>query len=416
MGNYLSVNISVDALEWTEHWLSEKQRCDVLNVSVACNEKTSPKIKILAIESKARSEVEPFPLTLEAEPFKKGIPQVVSTLEALDEILCEGEGTDVLSDLKQGAFVEHLLSEVLSRIYPVPPEMAAAYTHVIRHLTLLSRRELKCHDELLLSGMVVATQRRSTAPTVREAKSVRGENRDWSVELIRCGVPHLRSIFEELEMPAIAGAAMGALDEEQSVTENADSIKGSGEAAQESKYVELPKNTLDGASNQDRGTTLASSNPESETPEPLSPDVSDTVHQLGSALALRQFPTEPIDFSLTVVGPTLISVPVVLKAGYSSKQIEQATKDIARELGVRSVTVENDSRAYHIRFLIPRKDRTFPSVPIEAAIASDIERKHYLGLLLGVGVDGKPFRSFVSEWPHLLVAGTTGSGKTTFLK
>jgi DNA helicase HerA-like ATPase len=31
-------------------------------------------------------------------------------------------------------------------------------------------------------------------------------------------------------------------------------------------------------------------------------------------------------------------------------------------------------------------------------------------------VDGKPFRSHVSEWPHLLVAGTTGSGKTTFLR
>jgi hypothetical protein len=35
---------------------------------------------------------------------------------------------------------------------------------------------------------------------------------------------------------------------------------------------------------------------------------------------------------------------------------------------------------------------------------------------LGVGVDGNAYRSFVSEWPHLLVAGTTGSGKTTFLK
>jgi FtsK/SpoIIIE family len=409
MADYLSVSISVDALEWTEHWLTKQQRCDVLSISIACNERVNPKIKLLAIESKARSEVEPFPLTVEAEPFKKGIPQVISTLEALQEILCEGEGTDVLSDLKQGAFVEHLLSEVLSRIYPVPPEQAAAFTYVIKQLTLLSRRELSCESDLEMRGMVVATQRRSTAPTVRELKTIRGDSRDWKIELIRCGVPHLRAIFEEMGLAFIAQATVGTAappsDSAQPLRDCISTQLLSDRLAAEDQIPYENKNETEPA-------PVKVLVPR----EPLTADVEDTVSQLETALVLRQFPTEPVDRTLTVVGPTLISVPVVLKAGHSSKQIEQATKDIARELGVRSITVENDTRAYHIRFLIPRKDRIFPELPENSAIASDSDRNHYLGLLLGVGVDGQPFRSFISEWPHLLVAGTTGSGKTTFLK
>jgi S-DNA-T family DNA segregation ATPase FtsK/SpoIIIE len=105
---------------------------------------------------------------------------------------------------------------------------------------------------------------------------------------------------------------------------------------------------------------------------------------------------------------------VSLKAGEKIAPIIQASEDMARELGVSTVAVENDpDRPYYIRFLLPRADREFPTIPSSRPV---VNADHYLPLWLGAQVDGTPYQSHVSEWPHLLVAGTTGSGKTTFLR
>ncbi len=138
--------------------------------------------------------------------------------------------------------------------------------------------------------------------------------------------------------------------------------------------------------------------------------------QLEAACKLRRFKIEDIDPTFVKVGPSLISIPVVLEAGESIKPIEGSLPDIARELGVKAITIESDPRPYHIRFLVPAKSRTFPKIPRNLFVPYDGEISQYLGLALGQTVDGQDFRSFVSEWPHLLVAGTTGSGKTTLIK
>jgi hypothetical protein len=416
VSKYLTVSLSVDALEWTGHWLGDR-RCDLIAVSVARSDDVSPKVRMTAIESKARSDSEPIDVTLDAEPFKDGAEQVAATLDAMNEILCPEAAADVISDLKQSAFLEHLLSEVLARIYPVAQHSAMADTFVIKHLTRLSRRELRCGDELVLEGLVVTTQRLASVQTKEKQLQVPGEACDWPVKLVRCGVPQLRELFEEMGLEQLAKITIG--DVTEAAPRDAAAVAGQSSRADEiSSVAKATSKTVPpiGPGSQVLvGAELSAADAPAQASS-LPQDVQDLVNQLDAALTLRQFPTEPIDSAMTVVGPTLISVPVVLQAGHSSKSIESATRDIARELGVRTVAVENDERAYHIRFLIPRRDRAFPPLPNNAAIAFDKDRGHYLGLQLGVGVDGKPFRSFVSEWPHLLVAGTTGSGKTTFLK
>jgi S-DNA-T family DNA segregation ATPase FtsK/SpoIIIE len=140
------------------------------------------------------------------------------------------------------------------------------------------------------------------------------------------------------------------------------------------------------------------------------------IQQLDAACRLRRFKIEKIDSNLVVLGPTLTNIPVVLEPGESIKPIETALPDLARELGVRTIAVENDPRPYHIRFLIPRPQRIFPPLPVDSTQTLDANRQQYFGILLGQTIEGLDYRSWVSEWPHLLVAGTTGSGKTTLLK
>jgi S-DNA-T family DNA segregation ATPase FtsK/SpoIIIE len=106
-----------------------------------------------------------------------------------------------------------------------------------------------------------------------------------------------------------------------------------------------------------------------------------------------------------------------LRAGASIRPIEGALDDLAREVGAESVSVENDpDRPYHVRFTAARRHRQFPTLPAEAAPIIDKHSQSYLGLYLGRTLDGQDHVSFVSTWPHMLVGGSTGSGKTTFVK
>src|SRR5262249_6858128 len=118
-----------------------------------------------------------------------------------------------------------------------------------------------------------------------------------------------------------------------------------------------------------------------------------------------------------VLASAVVSVPMALKAGASIRPIEGALDDLAREVGVERVSVENDpDRPFHVRFLIARRARTFPPLPGTMPTLFDAESQSYLGLYLGQTLGGHDFLSFVSSWPHMLVGGTTGSGKTTFIR
>jgi len=131
----------------------------------------------------------------------------------------------------------------------------------------------------------------------------------------------------------------------------------------------------------------------------------------------RGFPFEEPDIEKVTVAPALYSVSMALRAGASIRPIENALDDLAREVGVPSISVENDpARPYHLRFVIARRDRKFPQLPEQQAPLSDADSQSYLGLYLGSTLDGRDYNSFVSSWPHMLVGGTTGSGKTTFIR
>ena len=118
-----------------------------------------------------------------------------------------------------------------------------------------------------------------------------------------------------------------------------------------------------------------------------------------------------------VLGPTLIAASMELRQGASIRPIESALADLAREVGVEAISVENDpARPFYIRFLIARQDREFPELPAEPAPIVEPAEQAYLGVFIGATTDGRPFLSWVSSWPHMLVSGTTGSGKTTFIR
>ncbi len=97
-----------------------------------------------------------------------------------------------------------------------------------------------------------------------------------------------------------------------------------------------------------------------------------------------------------------------LEKGQKLSKAESVSEEIALRLGVENVSISkspNESQMIYID--VPNKN-------IKPLYFKDIPRESGK-FFVGVGIDGKPVFSDMDALCHLLIAGTTGSGKSTFL-
>ena len=129
-------------------------------------------------------------------------------------------------------------------------------------------------------------------------------------------------------------------------------------------------------------------------------------------LKLADFGVE-VDVVAVHPGPVITRFELQPAAGIKSAQITNLAKDLARGLSVISVrVVEVIPGKSTIGLEIPNQNRqivflsdVLQSEPYERASSP-------LTLALGKSIAGRPMVADISRMPHLLVAGTTGSGKS----
>lgn len=95
-----------------------------------------------------------------------------------------------------------------------------------------------------------------------------------------------------------------------------------------------------------------------------------------------------------------------LAAGQRVAAVTGLTSELALALGTSSVRVTTDGGTLAVE--VPAAVRTFP-------IPAPLTDEHPLAFVVGVDVTGETITARLSDLPHLLVAGTTGSGKSVFL-
>lgn len=115
-------------------------------------------------------------------------------------------------------------------------------------------------------------------------------------------------------------------------------------------------------------------------------------------------------------GPVITRFELEPAAGVKGAQIANLSKDLARSLSVVSVRVVD---------VIPGKSVIGIEIPNESrelvTLGEILNSKEYesvksnMALALGKDIGGKPVVTDLSKMPHLLVAGTTGSGKSVAL-
>ena len=114
-------------------------------------------------------------------------------------------------------------------------------------------------------------------------------------------------------------------------------------------------------------------------------------------------------------GPIITEIEFQLEEGSKFNQVENIIKDISRELGISGVRVSEIPNLTYIRFEIPQQQSQIVPFPPILYSQEFIKTTSALPICLGVDMRGTPIIKDLSKMPHLLVAGTTGSGKSVGL-
>ncbi|CAH0990318.1 DNA translocase FtsK [Sinobacterium norvegicum] len=112
-------------------------------------------------------------------------------------------------------------------------------------------------------------------------------------------------------------------------------------------------------------------------------------------------------------GPVITRFEIQPAAGVKASKISGLAKDLARSLAIVSVrVVEVIPGKSFIGIEIPNEDREMVSLAKILSSKTFDDSRSNLTMALGDDISGQPVVADLGKMPHLLVAGTTGSGKS----
>ena len=110
-------------------------------------------------------------------------------------------------------------------------------------------------------------------------------------------------------------------------------------------------------------------------------------------------------------GPTITLYSIKLSPGTKVSSINAVASDIARSLGAPNIRiVPNTAGRKTVGVEVPNIERE--TVCIKELMSSKKTEKMKLPMFLGKDASGEPMVEDLTKMPHMLVAGTTGSGKS----
>lgn len=113
-----------------------------------------------------------------------------------------------------------------------------------------------------------------------------------------------------------------------------------------------------------------------------------------------------------VVGPTVTQYQMNIATGVSVRAIITRQPDVALALGVNGIRIEPIPGQSLIGLEVPNRQKIVVKF---SEIMEELRKKYTgmrLGCVLGKSIDNNPVLIDLQKMPHVLVAGTTGSGKS----
>ncbi|MDG6080112.1 DNA translocase FtsK [Erythrobacter litoralis] len=114
-------------------------------------------------------------------------------------------------------------------------------------------------------------------------------------------------------------------------------------------------------------------------------------------------------------GPVVTMYELEPAAGIKASRVVGLAEDIARNMSAISARVSPIPGKTVIGIELPNADRQMVSYKELATSAAFVDNSGSLPMILGKDIAGEPIVADLAAMPHLLVAGTTGSGKSVGL-
>ncbi|MDX8387761.1 MAG: DNA translocase FtsK 4TM domain-containing protein [Ghiorsea sp.] len=112
-------------------------------------------------------------------------------------------------------------------------------------------------------------------------------------------------------------------------------------------------------------------------------------------------------------GPVVVQFEFELTPGTKVSKVIALQDDLARSMSANSVRVAGNIPGKNaIGIELPNEEREMVFMRDVLASKAFADKKHILPMALGVDIAGQPVVTDLAKMPHLLVAGTTGSGKS----
>src|SRR5262249_39966877 len=155
-----------------------------------------------------------------------------------------------------------------------------------------------------------------------------------------------------------------------------------------------------------------------EDPQPLPPGSQDQELRERAALLEKTF----TDFGLSVrvvginTGPVITQFEVALETGLPVRKVKRLDDDIALNLKAASVRIVAPIPGKNtVGIEVPNELRA--DVRLKEVILASAKKiaKSKIPLFLGKDSEGRPLVHDLADMPHLLIAGTTGTGKSLSL-
>jgi S-DNA-T family DNA segregation ATPase FtsK/SpoIIIE len=390
----LALELSLDHAGWTQQLTSgDNRRADLLMVRISSDPAAETPIQITVVEAKATTDpfYSPRP---DREPFTEAIRQTESTREFLIHILASAE-EGLIESIQLRALIEQLASRAASEYTSSKdPNRDATFKVYFEHISALSTpgRRIPPIDSLAVVTFLDGIQDLQY-------------QKDGDVRMISASSKLLEQVLRN--QPFTIPAATTFESPEPPIKDESASI---GRTDDPSSSARQPK-TL---GNESPNYTVSSESLNATTDENEAPATGEVIDAVTRTLRLRSEKVGKATEAETSLGPTFMAISLPFERGASLAPLQRSESDIARDLGVSSVEIGNDTQVGRIRVLVPRPKRLFPELP--EGDTPIYEGSQYLPFLIGQGLNGDDFFSPLSSWPHALVAGSTGSGKTTFLR
>lgn len=129
----------------------------------------------------------------------------------------------------------------------------------------------------------------------------------------------------------------------------------------------------------------------------------------------RRISIDKCDPELAIVGASIIRFPFKLARGQSINSLRNQLEDIGREMCRSGVLVQDIPNSNESFLDVPRLKRETVLFSTVISAIPQVTSPEQLFFTLGRTPDGKDVFKNLADCPHLLVGGSTGSGKTVFL-